>query len=62
MHTQGLYKFKNGHRYEGDYVLNKKHGQGVFLYPDGSKYDGNHRTLHTPDNIYTYMYNYYGIP
>ena len=37
---QGVYKFKSGHRYEGDYVRNKKHGQGIFYYPDGSKYDG----------------------
>ena len=35
-----MYKFKSGHRYEGDYVQNKKHGQGIFYYPDGSKYDG----------------------
>ena len=37
---QGLYIFKDGHRYEGNYANNKKHGHGVFLYPDGSKYDG----------------------
>lgn len=40
--VQGVYKFKSGHRYEGDYVRNKKHGQGIFHYPDGSKYDGTH--------------------
>ena len=37
---QGVYKFKSGTQYEGDYVQNKKHGQGLFYYPDGSKYDG----------------------
>lgn len=38
---QGTYKFKNGARYIGDYVKNKKHGQGTFIYPDGSRYEGN---------------------
>ena len=37
---QGTYKFKNGARYTGDYVKNKKHGQGTFIYPDGSRYEG----------------------
>ena len=35
-----LFRFKNGARYIGEYVKNKKHGQGVFIYPDGSKYEG----------------------
>lgn len=38
---QGIYKFKNGARYIGEYVKNKKHGQGTFIYPDGSRYEGN---------------------
>lgn len=37
---QGIYKFKNGARYTGEYIKNKKHGQGTFIYPDGSKYEG----------------------
>jgi radial spoke head protein 1 len=40
-HGQGTYRFKNGARYIGEYVMNKKHGQGTFIYPDGSKYEGN---------------------
>uniref|UniRef100_A0A8C8SMG9 Radial spoke head 1 homolog n=1 Tax=Pelusios castaneus TaxID=367368 RepID=A0A8C8SMG9_9SAUR len=36
----GTYRFKNGARYIGEFVENKKHGQGVFMYPDGSKYEG----------------------
>ncbi|XP_035306232.1 radial spoke head 1 homolog isoform X2 [Cricetulus griseus] len=36
----GVYKFKNGARYIGEYVKNKKHGQGTFIYPDGSRYEG----------------------
>lgn len=37
---QGVYKFKNGARYTGQYLKNKKHGQGTFIYPDGSRYEG----------------------
>ncbi|KAG8518593.1 Radial spoke head 1 [Galemys pyrenaicus] len=37
---QGVYKFKNGARYTGEYVMNKKHGHGTFVYPDGSRYEG----------------------
>ena len=37
---QGSYRFKNGAKYEGGYVQNKKHGEGTFYYPDGSKYEG----------------------
>jgi len=33
-------RFKNGARYIGEWVNNKKHGQGLFIYPDGSKYEG----------------------
>jgi len=40
---QGVYKFKSGARYTGEYVENKKHGQGVFNFPDGSIYDGQFR-------------------
>jgi len=35
-----LYRFKNGARYTGEWLKNKKHGQGTFIYPDGSKYEG----------------------
>ena len=35
-----LSRFKNGARYIGEWVNNKKHGQGLFIYPDGSKYEG----------------------
>lgn len=38
---QGIYRFKSGARYVGEYVKNKKHGQGTFIYPDGSRYEGN---------------------
>jgi len=36
----GVYKFKNGAKYSGNYVNNLREGEGTFLYPDGSKYQG----------------------
>lgn len=35
-----IFRFKNGARYIGEWIKNKKHGQGTFIYPDGSKYEG----------------------
>lgn len=46
---QGTYRFRNGARYIGGYLLNKKHGKGIFFYPDGSKYEG--KTLNTIASI-----------
>jgi hypothetical protein len=40
MHGFGVYTWKDGRRYEGFYVMNKKHGQGTYTYSDGSKYQG----------------------
>lgn len=39
-HGQGVYRFKIGARFTGNYLDGKKNGEGVFLYPDGSKYEG----------------------
>ena len=36
----GVYRWKNGARYAGDYADNLRQGQGLFVYPDGSKYKG----------------------
>ena len=38
--TLFICRFKNGARYTGEWLKNKKHGQGTFIYPDGSKYEG----------------------
>ncbi|KAJ3322018.1 hypothetical protein HDV06_003618 [Boothiomyces sp. JEL0866] len=37
---QGVYKWKAGHRYKGQFLDNVRHGTGYFVYPDGSKYNG----------------------
>ena len=48
---QGVYKFKSGTRYDGDYVMNKKHGHGMFYYPDGSKYEGKSLLVPSPNTV-----------
>lgn len=40
MQGKGVYVWKDGRRYEGEYYANKKHGKGIYVYSDGSKYDG----------------------
>ena len=40
MHGSGVYTWKDGRRYEGEYKMNKKHGEGTYTYSDGSKYKG----------------------
>jgi len=41
MHGQGIYKWADGRKYEGDYLNDKKHGFGIYTYPDGRSYKGN---------------------
>ena len=36
----GVYTFKTGYRYEGEFKDNKPNGQGVFASPDGMHYQG----------------------
>merc|ERR1739838_782288 len=43
---QGTYRFKNGAKFDGEYLKNKKHGTGTFIYPDGSKYEGAGELIH----------------
>jgi Uncharacterized protein conserved in bacteria len=40
MHGKGVYTWKDGRRYEGEYQHDKKHGHGVYTWADGRKYDG----------------------
>lgn len=41
MHGQGVYTWKDGRRYEGEYLDDKKHGFGTYFWADGRKYEGN---------------------
>ncbi len=40
MHGRGVYTWKDGRRYEGEYQHDKKHGHGIYTWADGRKYDG----------------------
>ncbi len=37
---KGIYVFKNGAQYEGDFVNKLPHGRGKAQYPNGERYDG----------------------
>lgn len=36
----GVYQWRDGRRYEGEYHQNKKHGKGNYIYSDGSLFEG----------------------
>ena len=40
---KGRYVWKNGNRYEGDFINDKKEGKGIYFYANGDKYDGEFR-------------------
>lgn len=40
MDGYGTYTWKDGRKFEGHYVKDKKHGRGVYTWADGRKYDG----------------------
>ena len=37
---QGLFFFKSGNKYYGDFANGKKEGKGIFVFTDGSWYEG----------------------
>ena len=40
MHGYGVYTWKDGRKYEGEYIKDRKQGMGVYLWADGRKYEG----------------------
>ena len=40
MHGFGVYCWKDGRKYSGNYELDKKHGHGIYDWADGRRYDG----------------------
>ena len=40
MHGKGVFTWKDGRKYEGEYVNDLKNGKGIFTRPDGKIYDG----------------------
>lgn len=41
MHGYGVYTWKDGRKYEGEYHMDKKHGYGIYIWADGRRYEGN---------------------
>ena len=39
-HGKGVYYYKNGDKYIGDWLRNKKNGKGVLEFANGAVYDG----------------------
>ena len=35
MNGRGVYFWKDGRKYDGEYVNDKKHGFGIYTWPDG---------------------------
>ena len=40
MNGYGIYTWKDGRKYEGEYAMDKKQGHGIYTWSDGRKYDG----------------------
>jgi hypothetical protein len=40
MHGKGVYTWKDGRKYEGEYKLDRKDGYGTYTWADGKKFDG----------------------
>ena len=40
MHGYGVYTWKDGRKYEGTYLFDKKHGYGIYTWADGRKFEG----------------------
>jgi len=40
MHGKGLFTWKDGRMYDGEYIADKKEGYGEFTWPNGKKYAG----------------------
>ena len=40
MHGEGVFSWKDGREYRGNYVRDKKEGYGIFKWSDGRTYEG----------------------
>ena len=40
MDNRGIYSWKDGRKYEGEYSLDKKQGFGIYIWVDGRRYEG----------------------
>ena len=40
MHGEGVFKWKEGNKYQGEFKNDLKHGYGEFYWPDNRAYKG----------------------
>lgn len=40
MEGHGVFTWRDGSRYDGEYRNNKKHGKGKYTSPEGKEYEG----------------------
>ena len=40
MDGKGVFTWPDGRKYDGEYLLDKKHGFGIFTFKDGRIYEG----------------------
>jgi hypothetical protein len=40
MNGKGVYEWKDGRKYDGEYLNDKKHGFGIYYWADGRRYEG----------------------
>jgi len=40
MHGHGVYIWNDNRKYEGEYLIDKKHAFGIYYWPDGRVYEG----------------------
>ena len=42
MNGSGTYLFRNGHKYEGEFLMGKKKGMGKFTWKNGDTFEGSY--------------------
>lgn len=40
MHGLGIFSYRNGSKYEGEFYCDKRHGKGKMTYDNGEVYEG----------------------
>ena len=40
MHGHGVFTFRDGRKYEGEFKKSQRHGKGKHIWPDGRIFDG----------------------
>ena len=54
MEGKGIYYYKSGSKYVGEYKNNKREGKGIYYYNDGNKYVGEWKNDEYVRNCYLF--------